>query len=82
MKKAAKMLRQNKYQVSEIYDELGYENLSSFIQYSSKCTALCRNSISSQPNRDALLYCTYGLAGGHPCCITYPYRTDSPETYI
>ena len=32
MQKAAQMLRQGKYKASEIYFELGYENLSSFIQ--------------------------------------------------
>lgn len=32
MQKAAQMLRQGKYKASEIYYELGYENLSSFIQ--------------------------------------------------
>ena len=32
MHKAAQMLRQGKYKASEIYYELGYENLSSFIQ--------------------------------------------------
>jgi AraC-like DNA-binding protein len=32
MQKAARLLRQDKLKASEIYDELGYENLSSFIQ--------------------------------------------------
>lgn len=32
MERAAKMLRQDDRKVSEIYDELGYENVSSFIQ--------------------------------------------------
>jgi AraC-like DNA-binding protein len=32
MERAAKMLRQEKRKASEIYYELGYENLSSFIQ--------------------------------------------------
>jgi len=32
MQKAAQMLKQGKYKASEIYYELGYENLSSFIQ--------------------------------------------------
>ena len=32
MQKAARLLKQDKLKASEIYDELGYENLSSFIQ--------------------------------------------------